>query len=148
MDSSDGDFALLLLAEKQDAISEKNWRTNKRTSKHTNATQIIVLREVISVVLRDYHSIDQSLDRSVKIQSINRSIAIDQSLDRSIERKITQSIYHPVLIDHSNFRSVNHSINQLIDHRSINLSIDRDIDRDRAINRPINRSSNQSITAY
>ena len=52
MDSSEGDFALLLLAEKQAAISKTNWRTNKRTSKHTNVTQIIVLCEVISVVLR------------------------------------------------------------------------------------------------
>ena len=41
MNSSEGDFALLLLAEKQAAISEKNWGTNKRTSKHTNVTQII-----------------------------------------------------------------------------------------------------------
>ena len=33
MDFSEGDFALILLAEKQAAISKKNWRTNKRTSK-------------------------------------------------------------------------------------------------------------------
>ena len=43
MDSSEGDFALLLLAEKQAAISKKNRRTNKRSSKHTNVTKITVL---------------------------------------------------------------------------------------------------------
>ena len=43
MDSSEGDFALLLLAENQAAIYVKNRSTNKRTSKHTNVTKIIVL---------------------------------------------------------------------------------------------------------
>ena len=96
----------------------------------------------------DYHSIDQSLDRSVKIQSIDRSQSINHSIYRSKERSLNRSITRSVLIDHSNFQSVNHLINRLIDHRSISLSIDREIDRDRANNRPIIRSSNQSIKAY
>ena len=84
MDSSEGDFALLLLAEKQTAISKKPWRTNKRTSKHTNVTQIIVYEKLFPLFY-DYHSIDQSLDRSVKNQLIDRSQSINHSIDRSKE---------------------------------------------------------------
>ena len=85
MDSSEGDFALLLLAEKQPAISKKKpWRTNKRTSKHTNVTQIIVYEKLFPLFY-DHHSIDQSLDRSVKIQLIDRSQSINHSIDRSKE---------------------------------------------------------------
>ena len=94
MDSS-GDFALLLLAEKKAAISQKNRRTNKLTGKHTNVTRSIMM-------LYDYHWIDQSLDRFVKI-SINRSIA----LDISIAGTITQSINNPIDIDRSLELSIN-----------------------------------------
>ena len=41
MDSAEGDFELLLVAEKQAAISKKIGETNKRI--HTNVTKIIVL---------------------------------------------------------------------------------------------------------
>ena len=62
MDSSEGDFALLLLAEKQRLQYLR--KIGERTSKHTNVTKIIVL---LFPLLYDYHLIDQSLDRSVKI---------------------------------------------------------------------------------
>ena len=83
MDSSEGDFALLLLAEKQPAISKKTLE-NQQTSKHTNVTQIIVYEKLFPLFY-DYHSIDQSLDRSVKTQLINRSQSINHSIDRSKE---------------------------------------------------------------
>ena len=51
MDSSEVDFALLLLAEKQAATSKKKMK-NQQTNKQTHKCQIIVLREAISVVLR------------------------------------------------------------------------------------------------
>ena len=139
MDFSEGDFALLLLAEKQAAISKKNWRTNKRTSKHTNVTQIKLFPSFY-----DYHSVDQSLNRSVKI-SINRSIAIDQSLDRSIERTITQSINNPIGLDRSLELSISLYLDQLINQSIIDQSVYRSTERSIAIEQSVDRSINQSI---
>ena len=81
MDSYEGDFALLLLAEKQLAISKKtleNQQTNKQTHKCYSNYSLFPL-------FYDYHSVDQSLDRSVKIQLIDRSQSINHSIDRSKE---------------------------------------------------------------
>ena len=44
-------FALLLLADEA-VIPKKNRKTNKQTHKQTNVTNIIVLRELISVAIR------------------------------------------------------------------------------------------------
>ena len=84
MDSSEGDFALLLLAEKQPAISKKNLGEPTNEQANTNVTQIIVYEKLFPLFY-DYHSIDQSLYRSVKIQLIDRSQSINHSIDRSKE---------------------------------------------------------------
>ena len=95
--------------------------------------------------------IDQSLDRSLKTQSIDLSQSINHSIDRSKERSLNRSVTRSVLIDHSNFRSVNHSINQLIDHRSIiiiYLSTETSIAIEQSIDRSIDQAINQSNIFY
>ena len=87
MDSSEGDFAFLLRAEKQAAISKK---IGEPTNEQANTQKLLTLyyyKKLFSLFY-DYHSIEQSLDRSVKIQSIDRSQSINHSIDRSKERSL------------------------------------------------------------
>ena len=145
MDSSEVDFALLLLAEKQAAISTKKIGEPTNEQANTQMSNYSIMRSYFLCFTTITRLINHSIDPSRFNQSIDRSQSINILIDRSKERSLNRSITRSVLIDHSDFRSVNHSINQLIDLRSISLSIDREIDRDRAINQSINRSSNQSI---
>ena len=109
MDSSEVDFALLLLAEKQAAISKKKNGEPTNEQANTQMSNYSIMRSYF----RCFTTITRLINHSIDPSSFNRSIAIDQSLDRSIKRKITQSIYHPIGLD----RSLN--FDQLIT-RSIN----------------------------
>ena len=86
-------------------------------------------------------------------QSIDRSQSINHSINRSKERSLSRSITRSVLIDHSNFRSVNHSnfrsvnhsINQLINQSIIYQSVYRSTERSIAIEQSIYRSIDHAI---
>ena len=124
-------------------LQYQNQQTEKQT--HKCYSNYSIMRSYF----RCFTTITRLISHSIYPSRINQSIDRNRSITRwSKERTLNRSISRSVLIDHSNFRSVNHSINQLIDHRSISLSIDLEIDRDRDINRPTNRSSKQSIKAY
>ena len=76
MDSSEVDFALLLLAEKQAAISKKKLE-KQQTNKHTQMSNYSIMRSYFRCFTTFTRLINHSIDPSRFNQSIDRSQSIN-----------------------------------------------------------------------
>ena len=79
VDSSEGDFALLLLAEKQAAISKK---IEEPTNEQANTQMLLKLYSIMRSYFRCFTTITRLINHSIDLSRVNQSIDRNRSITR------------------------------------------------------------------